>query len=70
MQAHAARKALPQHAVQMLEYLDLYDRIATKKAAELTAASIPTTKNRLKKMLADGLIEAHGKGRGAFYVKR
>lgn len=68
-QARNAMKALSQHAVEVLDYLDKHERITTKQASELTDSAIPTTKNRLKKMVADGLIEAHGKGRGAFYAK-
>ena len=71
LEAHAKGnlKALPQHAVEILAYLEKHERITTKQTAELTGAIIPTTKARLKKMLKDGLIESHGKGRGAFYTK-
>ena len=62
-------KGLPQHAVEILEFLAIHERITTRQAADITAAPVPTTKSRLRKMVSDGLIEAYGKGRGAFYAK-
>lgn len=55
--------------MEVLEFLAVHKRITTKQAADITATPIPTTKSRLKKMVSDGLIEAYGKGRGAFYAK-
>ncbi len=62
-------KGLPQHAVEILEFLAIHERITTRQAADITAAPVPTTKSRLRKMVSDGLIETYGKGRGAFYAK-
>ncbi len=72
LEAHADELllGLPQYAVEILEYLTSHDRITTKQTAELNSSPIPTAKSRLKKMVGDGFLELHGKGRGAFYMKR
>lgn len=71
LETHAREnlKALPQYAVEILEYLEKHERITTKQTAELTGSIIPTAKARLKRMLKDGLIETYGKGRGTFYTR-
>lgn len=69
MHAGDSFKGLPRHSVEILEYLGEHERITTSVASEITDASIPTTKKRLQKLVLDGLIELHGKGRGAFYSK-
>lgn len=57
------------HVEQILQYLEKNHRITTKQASEHTGSIIPTTKQRLKRMVEDGLLQAHGKGRGAFYTR-
>lgn len=71
LSAHAddGLTGLPQHAVEILEYLSANNRITTKIAADLTGSGVPTAKSRLKNLVRDGFIQAHGKGRGAFYTK-
>jgi len=71
LQIHAGDvlKGLPEHAVQVLEYIAEHERITTREASELTGAIIPTTKSRLKKLVQEGYLELYGKGRGAFYQK-
>ena len=71
LEAHVGEnlKGLPQHAVEILEYLAAHERITTREAAEITGSGIPTTKSRLKKLVTDGFLETYGKGRGAFYAK-
>jgi len=67
-EAVAYHNSLPQYVVDILEFLARHGRITTHEAAMITGASIPTAKSRLKKLRADGVINAHGKGRGAFYT--
>ena len=67
-QAVAYHNSLPQYVADILEFLARHGRITTHEAAMITGAPIPTAKSRLKKLRADGVINAHGKGRGAFYT--
>lgn len=60
---------MPQYVADILDHLEHHSRITTRAAAALTQSPVPTTKSRLKKLQSDGLIVAHGKGRGVFYTK-
>lgn len=61
---------LPQYAVDILEFVEANKRITTKVAAEVTGSVVATAKSRLKNLVRDGFLEAHGKGRGAFYSRK
>lgn len=64
-----ALKGQPDYAVRILEHVSEHGSITTKIASQITSSPIPTTKQRLRRLVEQGLLAAHGKGRGAFYGK-
>ncbi len=61
---------LPQESVLIMEYVDTHQRITIKEAESLiTSVSRPTIKNRLAKLVENGLLSRHGKARGTWYSK-
>jgi len=61
--------ALPSESQIILDYVAKHGRINTSKAQELVNIPRPTVRLRLSQLVEKGLLELHGKGRGAFYVK-
>lgn len=61
---------LPQESVLIMQYLDTHGRITISEAyGFITNVSRPTVKNRMAKLVTDGLIERHGKGKATWYSK-
>ncbi len=61
---------LPQESVVIMEYVDTHQRITIKEAEKLiTSVSRPTIKNRLAKLVENGLLIRRGKARGTWYSK-
>jgi Fic family protein len=61
---------LPAPALEILDHLKNHGRITMSEAVTLTGASRNTLKGHFKKLVEQGLIEAHGKGRGGWYGLR
>ena len=61
---------LPTLALQIIDHMKDHGRITMGEAAALTGASRNTLKGHFKKLVEQGLIETHGKGRGAWYGLR
>ncbi len=62
--------SLPAPALTILDHLKNHGRITMSEAVTLTGASRNTLKGHFKKMVEQGLVEAHGKGRGGWYGLR
>ena len=63
-------KGLHRDAISILDYLAENGQITTSQAVTLTGSLRPTVRSRMNKLMADGYLELHGKGRGAFYTRR
>ncbi|MCP3849146.1 MAG: Fic family protein [Gammaproteobacteria bacterium] len=62
--------SLSEESAVIMQYIEDNGRINLAKACELLPnAKKPTIKNRIKKLVEDGLIISHGKGRATFYSK-
>lgn len=62
--------ALPHESMLIMQFVDSHHRITISDADSLiTSASRPTIKNRLSKLVEDGLLIRHGKARGTWYSK-
>ncbi|MCW8922395.1 MAG: Fic family protein [Gammaproteobacteria bacterium] len=62
--------ALPHESMLIMQYVDSHHRITISDAEKLiTSISRPTIKNRLSKLVEDGLLVRHGKARGTWYSK-
>ncbi len=61
---------LPELSVDILDHLRDHGRITIGEAVTLTGISRNTLKQHFKNLLDRGLIELHGKGRGAWYSLR
>ncbi len=62
--------SLSEESAVIMQYIEDNGRINLAKACELLPNSKkPTIKNRIKKLVEDGLIISHGKGRATFYSK-
>ncbi len=64
--AHAALSPL---ARQLAALFETRETLTNRQAAALTGASRSTLKAKFAELIEAGLIEAHGKGRGAFYAR-
>ena len=62
--------SLPKPALEILDHLKNHGRITMSEAVTLTGASRNTLKGHFRKMVEQGLVEAHGKGRGGWYGLR
>ncbi len=62
--------ALPIESMLIMQYVDNNHRITISDAEKLiTTVTRPTIKNRLSKLVEQGLLVRHGKGRGTWYSK-
>lgn len=62
--------ALPHEGMLIMQYVDSHHRITISDAEKLiTTVSRPTIKNRLSKLIEEGLLVRHGKARGTWYSK-
>ena len=66
----AHRPTLSPLARQLAALFDTRETLTNREAAALTGAPRSTLKAKLAELVAAGLIEAHGKGRGVFYARR
>ncbi len=61
---------LPHESMLIMQFIDCHHRITISDAEKLiTSVSRPTIKNRLSKLVEDGLLIRHGKARGTWYSK-
>lgn len=62
--------ALPHESMLIMQYVNSHHRITISGAEKLiSSVSRPTIKNRLSKLVEDGLLVRHGKARGTWYSK-
>jgi predicted ArsR family transcriptional regulator len=61
---------LPPLAAKLAALFQAHDTLTLSQAAALLAANPHTLKRKFRDLLDAGLIAAHGKGRGAFYVRK
>jgi len=62
--------ALPHESMLIMQYVNNHHRITISDAEKLiNSVSRPTIKNRLSKLVDDGLLIRHGKARGTWYSK-
>lgn len=62
--------ALPHESMLIMQYVDSHHRTTISDAEKLiNSVSRPTIKNRLSKLVEDGLLVRHGKARGTWYSK-
>ena len=64
-----SRPTLSPLARQLAALFESHETLTNSHAATLTGANRSTLKAKFAELLAAGLIEAHGKGRGVFYQK-
>jgi Fic family protein len=64
-----ARPTLSPLARQLAALFESHETLTNRQATVLTGANRSTLKAKFVELIAAGLIEAHGKGRGAFYAK-
>lgn len=62
--------SLPEFAVQILEHVREHGRITIGEAVGLTGANRNTLKQHFRTLIANGHLEMHGAGRGAWYARR
>lgn len=61
---------LPYESMLIMQFIDSHHRITINDAEKLiTSVSRPTIKNRLSKLVKEGLLIRHGKARGTWYSK-
>ena len=60
-------KRLSPEAQKIMDYVNVQGRITTSEAVKMTQAPRSTVKFWLSKLVEDGHLFAHGKGRGAWY---
>ena len=58
---------LPDLSIQILDVLKDRGRVTIGEAVSITGANRNTLKPHFKNLLEKGLIELHGRGRGAWY---
>ena len=63
-----SRPTLSPLARQLAALFESHETLTNSHAATLTGANRSTLKAKFAELLAAGLIEAHGRGRGAFYT--
>jgi Fic family protein len=66
----ANRPQLSPLARQLAALFETRETLTNAEAVTLTGANRSTLKAKFAELIAAGLVEAHGKGRGAFYSKR
>lgn len=66
----ANRPSLSPLARQLVALFETRETLTNREAAALTAVSRSTLKAKFVELVAAGVIEAHGKGRGVFYVRK
>jgi Fic family protein len=64
-----SRPQLSPLARQLAAFFETHETLTNARAAELTGANRSTLKAKFAELIAAGLVEARGKGRGAFYSK-
>jgi len=68
--AFSQYSALPHESMLIMQFVDSHHRITMSDAEKLiTSVSRPTIKNRLSKLVEEGLLIRHGKARGTWYSK-
>jgi len=60
--------ALPELSMQIDEFAREHGRITMAEAVKLTGASRNTLKQHFRNLAAQGKLDSHGQGRGAYYV--
>jgi Fic family protein len=65
----ANRPQLSPLARQLASLFETHETLTNNQAVALTSANRSTLKAKFAELIAAGLVEAHGKGRGVFYVK-
>jgi len=60
--------ALPELSMQIVEFAREHGRITMAEAIKLTGASRNTLKQHFRNLAAQGKLDSHGQGRGAYYV--
>ena len=66
----ANRPQLSPLASQLAALFDTRETLTNAEAVTLTGANRSTLKAKFAELIAAGLVEAHGKGRGAFYARK
>ena len=66
----ANRPQLSPLARQLAALFDTRETLTNAEAVTLTGANRSTLKAKFAELIAAGLVEAHGKGRGAHYLKK
>lgn len=66
----ANRPQLSPLARQLSALFDTHETLTNAQATALTGANRSTLKAKFAELVAAGLVEAHGKGRGAHYVPK
>jgi Fic family protein len=65
-----AQPTLSPLAGQLAALFDTRETLTNSQVANLTDVNSPTLKAKFNELIAAGLIEAHGKGRGAYYARK
>ncbi len=65
-----AQPTLSPLARQLSALFETRETLTNRQATDLTGANRSTLKVKFNELIAAGLIESHGKGRGAFYVRK
>ena len=60
--------AMPELSLQIIEFAREHGRITMADAIKLTNASRNTLKQHFRNLVAQGDLDSHGRGRGAYYV--
>jgi Fic family protein len=66
----ANRPQLSPLARQLASLFETHETLTNAQAVTLTSANRSTLKAKFAELIAAGLAEAHGKGRGVFYVRK
>jgi Fic family protein len=66
----ANRPQLSPLARQLAALFETHETLTNAQAVALTSANRSTLKAKFAELIAAGLVEAHGKGRGVFYVRK
>jgi Fic family protein len=66
----ANRPQLSPLARQLVALFDTRETLTNAEAVTLTGANRSTLKAKFAELIAAGLVEAHGKGRGVFYARK
>jgi Fic family protein len=66
----ANRPQLSPLARQLAALFETRETLTNAEAVALTGANRSTLKSKFAELISAGLVEAHGKGRGVYYVKK